>query len=56
MQTLHAAPSAPILPLASFADLEAYLDGLGLFRMQPANAADVDALLDAAAYAACAAE
>ena len=27
-----------------------------LFRMQPANAADVDALLDAAAYAACAAE
>lgn len=27
-----------------------------LFRMKPANAADVDALLDAAAYAACAAE
>ena len=27
-----------------------------LFRMQPANAADVDALLDAAAYSACAAE
>ena len=27
-----------------------------LFRLKPANAADVDALLDAAAYAACAAE
>lgn len=27
-----------------------------LFRMKPANAADVDGLLDAAAYAACAAE
>ncbi|MDR2788552.1 MAG: glycine cleavage system protein GcvH [Candidatus Accumulibacter sp.] len=27
-----------------------------LFRMKPANAADLDALLDAAAYAACAVE
>ncbi|MDR1934569.1 MAG: glycine cleavage system protein H, partial [Candidatus Accumulibacter sp.] len=27
-----------------------------LFRMQPADAADLDALLDAAAYTACAAE
>jgi glycine cleavage system H protein len=27
-----------------------------LFQMKPANAADVDVLLDAAAYAACAAE
>jgi glycine cleavage system H protein len=27
-----------------------------LFRMKPANAADLDALLDAAAYAACAEE
>ncbi|MDR3300546.1 MAG: glycine cleavage system protein GcvH [Candidatus Accumulibacter sp.] len=27
-----------------------------LFRVKPANAADLDALLDAAAYAACAAE
>ncbi|MDR3221066.1 MAG: glycine cleavage system protein GcvH [Candidatus Accumulibacter sp.] len=27
-----------------------------LFRMKPANAADIDALLDAAAYAACAEE
>jgi glycine cleavage system H protein len=27
-----------------------------LFKLKPANAADVDALLDAAAYSACAAE
>ena len=27
-----------------------------LFKMKPANAADIDALLDAGAYAACAAE